>query len=483
MRVATVFPMRLLGFGFYWAWLFLVTLSSSPVFAPVDYAGLPSELIEVLFRLVFVIGIFLAGDRLSTQRGRAILLIACCVGGPLSTILASVTSGPLIGVFALALLGLADAATFVLWLCFFGHMRVGETALYMVLSYCLGGLLCLGVSALGGQGAIAASALFLVASGAMFYLSNKLYAGQTGTEELFSSDHAIQSESDVHQRPYEYLKRLGFSLGCCAFAFGCTSSAMYFGFCSSLLPASLVESACCIVLAAVCGMMMFATKQSQDLCVLYKIVPLLLVIGVFLMLCEEPIVETAGAAFVNLGYLVFEVTALNDYCIAAKSRALSLIRTFSTARIAITGGLAAGWILVVAVNAAGLPDAKIMLFGVSLVVFIAASTIVFTDKQIAEARKVASVQEQLESAEDARLDRATKFPEDVARFASAHQLTRRESEIAELVLRGRNVSYIAEQLCLAPGTVKTHMHNIYSKVDVHTKMEFLDAFESLREQR
>lgn len=56
----------------------------------------------------------------------------------------------------------------------------------------------------------------------------------------------------------------------------------------------------------------------------------------------------------------------------------------------------------------------------------------------------------------------------------------RETEIAELVLRGRNAAYIADQLCLAPGTVKTHTHNMYAKVGVHSRMEFLDAFEAMR---
>ena len=480
MHVVRVFPVRLLGFGLYWAWLFLVTLSSSPVLGPMELGGLPSELIELVFRLAFVVAIFFAGDRISSPRGRALLLVACCIGGPISTLLMAATHGTQLGVAALALLGLADAATFVLWLCFFGHMRVGETALYMVLSYCLGGMLCLVIPAVSGEWVTLVSALLLAASGGMFYLSNKFYSNETGVAELFSSADDARDHHEGAQEQYAYLKRLRIALGSTALLFGCASGSLYFGLSDSFLPASLVESACCIVLAVVCGTMILVTRQSQDLCVLYKLSPVILVAGVFLMLGDGMAVETLGAALVNLGYLIFEITALNDYCIAAKSRSLSLVRTFSMARIAITVGLVIGWAFAVAVNALGVPSPLLFMLGISLTSVVFSATVVFTDKQIAKARTVASIQERIESTEVAESRKASRFPDDVKRFAVAHQLTSRETEIAELVLRGRNAAYIADQLRLAPGTVKTHTHNMYAKVGVHSRMEFLDAFEAMR---
>ena len=54
-RAGQVFPLRLLGFGLYWAWLFLVGVSPSPVFGRVEFAGAPFELPELFLRLVFVV--------------------------------------------------------------------------------------------------------------------------------------------------------------------------------------------------------------------------------------------------------------------------------------------------------------------------------------------------------------------------------------------------------------------------------------------
>ena len=49
-------------------------------------------------------------------------------------------------------------------------------------------------------------------------------------------------------------------------------------------------------------------------------------------------------------------------------------------------------------------------------------------------------------------------------------LTDREYEIARLASLGFRNEQIAEQLNIAPGTVKTHLHNVYSKLDVDSRV-------------
>ena len=45
-------------------------------------------------------------------------------------------------------------------------------------------------------------------------------------------------------------------------------------------------------------------------------------------------------------------------------------------------------------------------------------------------------------------------------------LTRREAEIAQLVLQGLPNKTVAEQLGVVEGTVKIHLHNIYRKLGI-----------------
>lgn len=48
-------------------------------------------------------------------------------------------------------------------------------------------------------------------------------------------------------------------------------------------------------------------------------------------------------------------------------------------------------------------------------------------------------------------------------------LTAREREILALVAEGNTNATIADQLCIARGTVRRHLENAYAKLDVHTR--------------
>jgi len=58
-----------------------------------------------------------------------------------------------------------------------------------------------------------------------------------------------------------------------------------------------------------------------------------------------------------------------------------------------------------------------------------------------------------------------------ARKRPAVDLSERESEIMRLVAEGLSNREIAERLCLAVGTVKKHVYNIYAKLDVRKRTQ------------
>lgn len=69
------------------------------------------------------------------------------------------------------------------------------------------------------------------------------------------------------------------------------------------------------------------------------------------------------------------------------------------------------------------------------------------------------------------------FKERVAIIADDYGLTPRESEILELVVKGRSKPRIQEMTGLTAGTVNTHLSRIYKKLDLHDKQEILDLVE------
>lgn len=62
---------------------------------------------------------------------------------------------------------------------------------------------------------------------------------------------------------------------------------------------------------------------------------------------------------------------------------------------------------------------------------------------------------------------------------SLQQLTKREKEVLFLMISGLSIREIAEELSLAPSTVKTHSLNLYGKMDVNSRTSaILKAIES-----
>lgn len=59
-------------------------------------------------------------------------------------------------------------------------------------------------------------------------------------------------------------------------------------------------------------------------------------------------------------------------------------------------------------------------------------------------------------------------------FVLKGQLTEREREITELLLKGLTYKMIASELFLSENTIKTHIKNIYAKFNIKSKMELIN---------
>jgi DNA-binding CsgD family transcriptional regulator len=74
----------------------------------------------------------------------------------------------------------------------------------------------------------------------------------------------------------------------------------------------------------------------------------------------------------------------------------------------------------------------------------------------------------------------TKGDSSVKRFASEYSLSPRESEILTLLMQGKKYLEIEQSYSLSSGTVKTHVSNIYKKLDVHSRQEARDLYRQHR---
>lgn len=69
------------------------------------------------------------------------------------------------------------------------------------------------------------------------------------------------------------------------------------------------------------------------------------------------------------------------------------------------------------------------------------------------------------------------FEQRCAAVAKLYQLSPRETEILGFLAKGRNAAYIQEELTISPHTVKSHIYNIYRKLDIHSQQKLMDFVE------
>ncbi|NTU89011.1 MAG: helix-turn-helix transcriptional regulator [Actinobacteria bacterium] len=82
--------------------------------------------------------------------------------------------------------------------------------------------------------------------------------------------------------------------------------------------------------------------------------------------------------------------------------------------------------------------------------------------------------------EEGQDDSASITEAALARLVKAKGLTVREAEVLAWLAKGRSLPYIAEQLYVTTGTVKTHTMHIYRKLDLNNKQDLLDLVERER---
>ena len=68
------------------------------------------------------------------------------------------------------------------------------------------------------------------------------------------------------------------------------------------------------------------------------------------------------------------------------------------------------------------------------------------------------------------------FETRLLRFADDHGMSKREREVLRLAIDGKDTQGIATELFISTGTVKAHMHRIYSKAGVEHRQDLINAF-------
>ncbi|MEB1813481.1 helix-turn-helix transcriptional regulator [Adlercreutzia mucosicola] len=190
----------------------------------------------------------------------------------------------------------------------------------------------------------------------------------------------------------------------------------------------------------------------------------LLMVGGFIAVPLLERVGVAGVAVVLAGYLgVFSVLVslfLIMGRIAGRDATASIARGFAALFAGEILGVLVGAGALAAFGGAGAAPVLVTLAGVAALY---AYLFLFTDRDMAALSVVVS--------------RTDRFEEACALIAASAKLSKRESEILPLALRGRTAERIAGEFFISKNTVDTHLRRIYAKCGVHTRQELIDLGE------
>ena len=314
-----LFPVRFLGFGLFWAWLFIVGLSPSPLFEnPPCFGGLPFELFEVLMRCLAIVASLALSRFIATDHGKFIYIGIGAIAGLAVTPLMLWGSGETVCGIAAILAAIAEVVLFLMWLSFFGATRLGDTLTLLVLSYGIGAVFFLGTLIGGRNALIGASLLFPVLSAVALVFSGRLVAHRKGIELFNENSNEDDAESAISglfsrktlvQDPSAWKMTAALTLYSLAFSL---LLSMTFTFASTMTTSYLIESVSILVLAGIYIIYMLFAHNAAKPYVLYRgVAPAM---GIGFALLASSFAPLIGGSLVMIGYLLFEVLALNDFC-------------------------------------------------------------------------------------------------------------------------------------------------------------------------
>lgn len=209
---------------------------------------------------------------------------------------------------------------------------------------------------------------------------------------------------------------------------------------------------------------------------LYEVAVPVLVAGAMGVLVGIPGGNVAAAFCSNAAFTLFQVFITAVFCAISFRYGVNALWLLGLTQAALTFGSFGGTALGALEAALGLPpEATHGLIAVLVVGLVALSMLLVSDRDFETTWGVRATDgggSAPEETEEERLQRRC------AKVARRYGLTRREEEILELMMRGRTLAAIGEELYVAESTMKTHSRHIYRKVGVANRQELQEAVES-----
>lgn len=457
-------PWRLLGFGYYQAWVYIAVFSTVLFVGPGifnEHMAFTRQYFSLSLSLCLVALAFVS-YRLDILKQRHYLLVIGAlftVGGTALIALPSVSMLPPLAciVVGISCTSLGNSLLIICWGALWCSIDTDRMAMHILVSNCFAGILYLVVTALPPALAIAATAVLPVASTATLLNCTREPARRDEPLPGLSKGLLAKAVAVIVIIPLVYGVARAFSS---ASALGNFNEVHH----------AIVGGITCLAFAVM--VVSCAAPHERIIMRLYRLIIPLMIVGFVAYALVGAELRWLALAAIACGFYSFEgVVWLLHPTIVLKTQASKLVVFgWGRALFHLCGfvGASLGFFLVERHMAEGAALGAVCLAVV--IVLLVVMVYVFTehDLRLFIGRPVPTAAEDL----DARCQR----------LADRHRLSKRERDVLVLLAKGRSVPFIAEEFTVSKGTVKTHVRHVYEKLGIHSKQELLNMVEESAER-
>lgn len=227
---------------------------------------------------------------------------------------------------------------------------------------------------------------------------------------------------------------------------------------------------------AIVALYVIVGKKQFPSDVLVQCSVLLVVAGFLAILVSIPFAQHTSVSLLSAGNTVFSMVGWMVLIALASRNSMGAVAVLAWGRGMCGLGTNVGAALGVWANAqaAGSGAALGVVIALMILLFVGYATIGLKNFSFSGAvAGVAPVEEVV------AISPKETFDERCAAIASQYNLTQRELEVFQMLARGRDRTYIQEQLVVSRNTVKAHVKHIYAKLGIHTHQDLIDLVENV----
>lgn len=480
-RLDVNLPVRLLGFGFIYAWG--VCLWDIPLAASNTGSALqadPAWLLSAILTPISCLALAFAGRARGFTERRELPLIASllCTGGTACVIACGYVDGWARAVLTLAAgigTGCGPALLVVLWGCLFARVETSLVETVIPASFVVTLLCALVTPSLAAPVAGALVALFPLVSGFLLVLSrNSLERGGLPS----ASFEDFKPLSVNHSTAIRMMAAV-FILYC----LGCAAPAES--------PRALPSSA--EAYATVLGMFFAVTLSVAivlfahriNVASLYQWITLPFVAGIIATPLDADVAAFFARVLMNAVFTGIEIITMLYFIRLSQRTGRPPYFYVGLGAGAAYGGVLVGYLAGGTLTHLG-GNGESAAFSCLVLLGIFALTSLLVPRHDATMEAAAQEAVPTESARESADREGVATSYDAERdalierrcaLARAHGLSNRETEIFLLLAQGRSRPYIRDSLYLSKNTVATHIRHIYEKLGIHSQQELIDLVE------